>query len=257
MRDEQTSQSTRQSRARGLGDQSAFQPAEQTSDPTSNGWLSALLSAWLCFALVGLCVWFWVAYDAFRALPVLDQFACVTALSIFVFAFAATVREYRTDFWERWAARIAGASGVCFLLAFSFRMAITVDRLQHQIASKGVTSARQIAATVGGDSRGNWSESTSPDRVATAVAGTSTTYQIGKQRTVTITEPWRWCSDRSMRGTTERSGREPRHDCCNQCSDDGIGGDSDSGRRFASGEIGGTGSVSAAASGHSRALSDF
>lgn len=76
-------------------------------------------------------------------MPVLDQFAAVTAFSLFALGFAATVREYRTDFAERWAARIVGACGVLFLLAFSFRMTLTVDRLQHQIVAQ--TKAKSVS----------------------------------------------------------------------------------------------------------------
>lgn len=232
---------------------------EATSARISNGLFSLSLSAWLCCLLLGLFAWSSEFYEAFVSLPVLDQFAAVTAFALFALGFAATVREFRTDFEERWMARIVGAAGVLFLVAFAYRMTLQVDRLQNQIALKGVTSARQIAETGGSSPRSDRLQSTSPDRITTPVAGTSTTYNIGKHRTVTITEPWRWCSDRSMFGRAERGQREPCDDCWNQCSDDSPGRHVDGRRGFAFGAIGDSGSVSIETSGASSAerLSDF
>lgn len=189
--------------------------------------------------------------------PVLFQWQIIVACSLFAFLYAVTVREFRTEWHEKCAARVAGAVGVAMLIGFSFRMTATVDRLQHQIASKGVTSARQIAATGRGDSRGDWSKPTTQDRIATPVAGTSTTYNIGKQRTVTITEPWRWCADRSMLGAAERSQQHLNDDCGNQCPDDGTGRPTDGRGRFAFGTTGDSGSVSTAASGPESTVSEF
>ena len=108
-------------------------------------------SFWLWLLALSLCVsvvqsaWLSEVYSAFRQLPPLDQFAVVCAISLFAFGYAATVREFRTDFGERWAARIVGACGVCFLLAFSFRMASTVEKLQNQIAGRTNENATPVA----------------------------------------------------------------------------------------------------------------
>lgn len=123
-------------------------------------------------------------YATFQQFPVIDQFCAVTAFSLFALGFAATVREYRTDFMERWAARIVGACGVGFLVAFAFRMTLTVDRLQNQIAQKG-------------------SYETSPplaQQIGDMVAETATTVQTPKGRTVS------WDGARSMSTAIGRTG---------------------------------------------------
>lgn len=111
-----------------------------TSAPISSGSFWLLLGASSWFALDSLSAWSFRLYeasvDAFINLPVLDQFAVVTAVAVFALGFAATVREFRTDFQERWAARIVGAAGVLFLVAFAYRMTVQVDRLQNQLAGR-------------------------------------------------------------------------------------------------------------------------
>jgi hypothetical protein len=116
---------------------SKYQCFEQRSARLQNGlfWLSLL--AWSLALVAAWRTWSSQLYAAFQALPAVDQFVGVAAASLFCFGFAATVREFRTDFAERWAARIVGACGVLMLLSFSFRMTMQVDRLEHQIAVKG------------------------------------------------------------------------------------------------------------------------
>jgi hypothetical protein len=112
---------------------------------TSSGSFSPLLLVLLLCASVALFVSRSEAYEAFVHLPVLFQFSIVTAGSLFALGYAATVREFRSDWHERWAARVVGAAGVAFLVAFSFRMSVQVDRLQNQIAKRTVTNASGIA----------------------------------------------------------------------------------------------------------------
>ena len=111
---------------------------EATSARISNGLFSLSLSAWLCCLLLGLFAWSSEFYEAFVSLPVLDQFAAVTAFALFALGFAATVREFRTDFEERWMARIVGAAGVLFLVAFAYRMTLQVERLQSKLAERTI-----------------------------------------------------------------------------------------------------------------------
>jgi len=101
-------------------------------------WLLGLVALWRTFSSQ--------LYEAFQSLPVIDQYVAVAAASVFCFLFAATVREFRTDFGERWAARIVGACGVAVLLSFSFRMTMQVNQLKSQIASKEIASAKSIAS---------------------------------------------------------------------------------------------------------------
>lgn len=118
---------------------------EATSARISNGLFSLSLSAWLCCLLLGLFAWSSEFYEAFVSLPVLDQFAAVTAFALFALGFAATVREFRTDFEERWMARIVGAAGVLFLVAFAYRMTLQVDRLQSKLAERTIVHGSRIA----------------------------------------------------------------------------------------------------------------
>jgi hypothetical protein len=92
----------------------------------------------LLLGLASLYVWSSEAYDALSHLPVLFQWQIIVAFSLFAFLYAVTVREFRTEWHEKCAARVAGAVGVVMLIGFSFRMTCQVDRLQNQIAVRGV-----------------------------------------------------------------------------------------------------------------------
>ena len=218
--------------------ESKSRSVEATSALISSGLFSLLLLAWLCCLSLGLFAWSSEAYEAFTGLPVLDQFAAVTAFAVFALGFAATVREFRTDFGERWAARLMGAAGVVFLIAFAYRMTVQVDRLQNQIAAKGVTSARQIA-TMDINTEGSSQRAPTPaNGIAARPSGTSVTYDIGRNRTVTITEPWRWCADRSVSGGAECSQWNTGGNNCVECPKDGSGKCAGPEGRFTVGAIG-------------------
>lgn len=100
-------------------------------------WLSVLVALWRTLSSQ--------LFEVFQSLPAIDQFFLITAVCLFCCGFAATVREFRTDFGERWAARIVGACGVLVLLAFSFWMTVRVDRLQNQLAGKEFSDSETSA----------------------------------------------------------------------------------------------------------------
>jgi len=104
-------------------------------------WLLVLVGLWRTFSSQ--------LFEAFQSPPVIDQYVAVAAATVFCFLFAVTVHEFRTDFGERWAARIVGVCGMAIMLSFSFRMTMQVDQLKSQIALKETTHARQIATTPG------------------------------------------------------------------------------------------------------------
>jgi len=149
MNTNQNSQTIRTSRSEDLAEASKFPWFGQMSQRQRNGlfwlsqslWLLVLVAAWRTFSSQ--------LYEAFQSLPVIDQYVAVAAATVFCFLFAVTVREFRTDFGERWAARIVGVCGMAIMLSFSFRMTMQVDQLKSQIALKETTHARQIATTPG------------------------------------------------------------------------------------------------------------
>jgi len=126
-----------QSREKDSAAVSAYPCDGRTSDHTLSGSSLVFPLALLLCVSAGLFGWSLEAYDAFIHLPVLFQWQIIVACSLFALGFAATVREFRSDWHERWAARVVGAAGVAFLVAFSFRISVQVDRLQNQIAVRG------------------------------------------------------------------------------------------------------------------------
>jgi hypothetical protein len=245
----QNSQTIRTSKSEGLAEVSKFRSCValfQRLRPhlfllSQSLWLLGLVALWRTFSSQ--------LYEAFQSLPVIDQYVAVAAASVFCFLFAATVREFRTDFGERWAARIVGACGVAVMLSFSFRMTIQVDQLKSQIASKEISSARQIATTPSQSESGPQGAPTPANGIAAWASGTSVTYDIGRARTITITEPWRWCADRSMFGEAERiqcdTGGHRRVERTEDGNRKRIGREG----RFAAGAVGDSGSVQTGASG--------
>jgi hypothetical protein len=139
-----------QSREKDSAAVSAFPCDGRTSDHTSSGLSLVFPLVLLLCASVALFGWSLEAYDAFIHLPVLFQWQIIVACSLFALGFAATVREFRSDWHERWAARVVGAAGVAFLVAFSFRISVQVDRLQNQIVAqtKAKTVSEQHGAAV-------------------------------------------------------------------------------------------------------------
>jgi hypothetical protein len=97
----------------------------------------------LLLGLGSLFVWSSEAYDAFVHLPVLFQFSIVTAGSLFALGYAATVREFRSDWHEKVAARIAGAVGAGMLIGFSFWVSVKYDKLQNQTVAQ--TKAKAVS----------------------------------------------------------------------------------------------------------------
>lgn len=143
MRNQQSRQTSQLLISEGSAGTSRSRCTAETQAQPVNGWFWPSL-LFLFLALLGLLLTSSSElYEAFRSLPVLDQFAAVAASSLFALGFAATVREFRTDFMERWAARIVGACGIAFLLAFAFRMTLTVERLQHQLVAQ--TKAKSVS----------------------------------------------------------------------------------------------------------------
>ena len=114
---------------------SESQSGGRTLGRTSNGLSLLLPTVLLLLGLLLLYATSSEAYDAFTHLPVLFQWQIVVACSLFAFFYAVTVREFRTEWHEKFAARIAGAAGVAMLIAFSFRMSMQVDKLQNQVAA--------------------------------------------------------------------------------------------------------------------------
>jgi hypothetical protein len=109
----------------------------------SNGSLSLLPTLLLLLGLVSLFVWSSEAYDAFVHLPILFQWQIIVACSLFAFLYAATVREFRTGWHEKVAARIAGAVGAGMLIGFSFWVSMKYDKLQNQTVAQ--TKAKSVS----------------------------------------------------------------------------------------------------------------
>lgn len=131
-------------------DRLGLESKSQSHGKTSRSLLESLLLLSVCVSLLACLALVLTSssqlYEVYQSLPVSNQFMIVFAISLFTFGYAATVREFGTEWSEKWVARAAGVAALFFISAFAYRMTLTVERLQHQLtAERGAHRGYQIA----------------------------------------------------------------------------------------------------------------
>lgn len=140
-----TTTTTQRSKVKGSGVRSKSQHVALMLDRTLNGSFSQSVLLLLFSLTISALLSTNDAIGWFRGLPVMDQFAWITAFAFFSLGFAVTIREFCVDSAVRWVARAIGIVGVSFLVMFSYSLTKEVESLKSKIAAKGGTHATGIA----------------------------------------------------------------------------------------------------------------
>jgi len=115
---------TPQSKLKVFGDRSGFHSAASRSHHTSSGLFLPSLLALLCLPLAVPLLLSSGLYEWFRDLDIQAQFRVVAVFCSVDLLYAASAREFCRDSLAQWSGRIAGAAGICFLIAFAWKASV-------------------------------------------------------------------------------------------------------------------------------------